>query len=211
LTQENENDEIREIILNKIDNKKEKVKKLVNSKDIKFFGENTRFINYNGVDFILNKDIFKLDPAVPVIGELSIYIAEKDQTMFELAKTLDLGYYELKNANPLLDPFDIRKNQIVVVPLKRILPVKDFKYGTIYINIYEKRLYYPIKINDESYVITYPIGIGTDEAQSPIGEFKISQKRKDPAWYPPESIRKEQPDLPPFFHLDRIIHLVQER
>jgi hypothetical protein len=98
--------------------------------------------------------------------------------MFELAKTLDLGYYELKNANPLLDPFDIRKNQIVVVPLKRILPVKDFKYGTIYINIYEKRLYYPIKINDESYVIAYPIGIGADDAQSPIGEFKISQKEK---------------------------------
>jgi lipoprotein-anchoring transpeptidase ErfK/SrfK len=196
LVQENESDEIQEITL---DNKKEKVEKLVYSKDIIFFGENTKLINYKGVDFILNKDIFKLDPAIPVIGELSIYIAEKDQTMFELAKTLDLGYYELKNANPLLDPFDIRKNQIVVVPLKRILPVKNFKYGTIYINIYEKRLYYPIKINEESYVITYPIGIGTDDAQSPIGEFKISQKRKDPAWYPPESIRKEQPDLPPVF------------
>ncbi|WP_297890236.1 L,D-transpeptidase, partial [Sulfurihydrogenibium sp.] len=75
----------------------------------------------------------------------------------------------------------------------------DFKYGTIYVNINEKRLYYPVMINDRSYVITFPIGIGTDEAQSPVGDFKISQKRKDPAWYPPESIRKEQPDLPQVF------------
>ena len=199
LNQEDKGDIVQEIILAKIGSKKEKVKRLFQSKDIKFFGEDSKVINYKGVDFLLNKDIFKLDPSVPIIGELSIYISEKDQTLFEIAKILDLGYYELKNANPLLDPFDVRKNQIVIVPLKKILPFKDFIYETIYINLYEKRLYYPVMINDESYVITFPIGIGTDEAQSPIGDFKISQKRKDPAWYPPESIKKEQPDLPDVF------------
>lgn len=197
--EEKKKEKIIEIILKDKVSKKEKVSKLVKDKDIKFYGENSEVINYKGIDFILNKNIFKLDKDIPIIGELSIYISEKDQTLLEISKKLGLGYYELKNANPLIDPFDVRKNQIIVVPFKRILPFKNFEYNVIYINIYEKRLYLPIEISEESYVITFPIGIGTDEAQSPIGEFKISQKRKDPVWIPPESIRKEQPDLPAVF------------
>ncbi len=194
-----EKEKIIEIILKDKISKKEKVNDLVRYKDIKFYGENSEIINYKGIDFILNKNIFKLDKDIPIIGELSIYISEKDQTLLEISKKLGLGYYELRNANPLIDPFDVRKNQIIIVPLKRILPFKNFEYNVIYINIYETRLYLPIKIDEESYVITFPIGIGTDEAQSPVGEFEISQKRLDPAWIPPESIRKEQPDLPEIF------------
>ncbi len=189
---------IEAIIVSKED-KKEKIKRITKGGRFVFFGEDSRIITYNNANFILGQNIFELDPQIPIIGKLSLYISEKDQTLLEISKKLDLGYYELKNANPFLDPFDIRKNQIVIVPFRRILPVKDFSYGTIYVNINEKRLYYPIKIENKSYVITFPIGIGTDEAQSPVGDFKISQKRKDPAWYPPESIRKEQPDLPQVF------------
>ncbi len=197
--QENETEKIIDIILKDKISKKEKINNLVKDNNIKFYGKDSEIINYKGVDFILNRNIFKLDKDIPIIGELSIYISEKDQTLLEISKKLGLGYYELKNANPLIDPFDVRKNQIIIVPLKRILPFKNFEYNVIYINIYEKRLYLPVKINDESYVITFPIGIGTDEAQSPIGEFKISQKEKNPVWIPPESIRKEQPDLPAIF------------
>ncbi|MGC9119944.1 MAG: L,D-transpeptidase [Sulfurihydrogenibium sp.] len=196
---EDDTAKIIEAILGNKEKPKDKIKKLTKGGRFRFFGEDSKIITYNNVDFILGQNIFELDPNIPIIGKLSIYVSEKDQTLLEVAKKLDLGYYELKNANPFLDPFDIRKNHIIIVPFRRILPVRDFKYGTIYININEKRLYYPIKINNKSYVITFPVGIGTDEAQSPVGEFKISQKRKDPAWYPPPSIRKEQPDLPEVF------------
>ncbi|ACN99013.1 ErfK/YbiS/YcfS/YnhG family protein [Sulfurihydrogenibium azorense Az-Fu1] len=188
-----------EAIITGKESKKEKIKRLTKSNRFILFGEDSKVINYKNVSFILGQNIFELDPQIPIIGKLSIYISEKDQTLLEISKKLDLGYYELKNANPFLDPFDIRKNQIIIVPFRRILPIKNFSYGTIYININEKRLYYPVLIEDKSYIITFPIGIGADEAQSPVGDFKITQKRKNPAWYPPESIRKEQPDLPPVF------------
>lgn len=154
---------------------------------------------YKGVAFELNKNIFPFDPGNLVFGDLVIYLVEKDTTLLELSKALGFGYYELKNANPYVDPFDVRKNQIIILPRRRIFPYEKFEYGTIYINIVEKRLYYPVLVEGKSYIITFPIGIGTDEAQSPVGEFKITEKRKDPAWYPPESIRKEQPDLPKVF------------
>lgn len=154
---------------------------------------------YRGVAFEMNKNIFMFDPSRMVFGDLFIYRVEKDTTLLKLSKSLGFGYYELKNANPYIDPFDIRKDQLIILPYRRIFPFEKFEYGTIYINIVEKRLYYPVIVDGKSYMITFPIGIGTDEAQSPVGEFKITEKRKDPAWYPPESIRKEQPGLPKVF------------
>lgn len=160
---------------------------------------NRKSVNYKGVSFELYKNIFPFDKNSRIIGELYLYVVDRDTTLLELSKYLGFGYYELKNANPYIDPFDVRKDQIIILPYRRIFPYERFEYGNIYINIVEKRLYYPVIIDGESYMITFPIGIGTDEAQSPIGEFKISEKRKDPVWYPPESIRKEQPDLPKVF------------
>lgn len=164
----------------------------------KVYSQNPQLL-YKGMAFEMNKNIFMFDPTSMVFGDLFIYRVEKDTTLLELSKTLGFGYYELKNANPYVDPFDVRKDQLIILPYKRIFPFDKFEYGTIYINIIEKRLYYPVMIDGKSYIITFPIGIGTDEAQSPVGEFKITEKRKDPAWYPPESIRKEQPDLPKVF------------
>lgn len=165
----------------------------------KFYPSKNEKINYKGTGFELNKNIFPFDPSKRVFGDIFLYVVEKDSSLLEISKNFDFGYYELKNANPFIDPFDVRKGQILILPYRRIFPFEKFEYGTIYINIVEKRLYYPVMINGISYIITFPIGIGTDEAQSPIGEFKISEKRKDPAWYPPASIRKEQPDLPEVF------------
>ncbi|MCX7738336.1 MAG: L,D-transpeptidase [Hydrogenothermaceae bacterium] len=158
-----------------------------------------QYINYRGVNFELNKNIFVFSPASRVFGELFMYVVDRDTTLLEISKALGFGYYELKNANPLLDPFDVRKDQLVILPFRRIFPYERFEYGSVYINIVEKRLYYPVIIDGKEYIITFPIGIGTDDAQSPVGEFRITEKRKDPAWYPPESIRKEQPDLPKVF------------
>lgn len=195
-----------ELILNKIKGKEKNINNidmLLNQLHLKsafnLYKENGEFISYRGVNFQLYKNIFPFDPNSRTFGELYIYIVNKDTTLLELSKSLGFGYYELKNANPYIDPFDVRENQLIVLPYLRIFPYEKFEYGNIYINIVEKRLYYPVIIYNKSYIITFPIGIGTDEAQSPIGEFKISEKRREPAWYPPESIRKEQPDLPKVF------------
>ena len=45
-------------------------------------------------------------------------------------------------------------------------------------------------------VRTYPIGIGSEGNETPIGVFKITEKVVKPSWRVPESIRKEKPELP---------------
>jgi len=132
-----------------------------------------------------------------LIGFNEIFIADKNQTLIEIAKKLDLGYDELKISNPHIDPFDILKNEAVFIPRKRLLPEQDFELETIYINLSEKRLYYPVSMEGDIYVITFPVGIGTDNTKSPVGEFRITQKKENPEWVVPKSIREEDPSLPP--------------
>jgi len=143
-----------------------------------------------------NVNIFKLRDEI-YIGENILYIVKSNTTLPVVAKVLDMGYDEMKYANPHLNPFDIRKGEIVFIPKKRLLPKIDFEVGTIYLNLGEKRLYYPVKDDDgKILIITIPVGIGTDDNKSPVGVFRISEKRKNPSWFVPESIRKENPDLP---------------
>ena len=40
-------------------------------------------------------------------------------------------------------------------------------------------------------VITYPVSIGKMDWRTPLGETHVIAKIKNPAWYPPESVRKE--------------------
>ncbi|WP_457623047.1 L,D-transpeptidase [Persephonella sp.] len=134
-----------------------------------------------------------------IIGENSLYKSDKNTTLIEIAKELDLGYDEIRIANPHIDPFDVQKGMLVLIPRKRLLPVKDFNFGEIYLNLTEKRLYYPLLIDNDPYVISLPVGIGTDDNKSPTGSFKISEKRKNPYWYVPDNIKEEDPTLPDIF------------
>ena len=176
------------------------VKKL-RRKYLSFFLKSPPFeiINPKLKAFKPNRNIFQLKDEI-YIGENSLYIATRNTTLVQIAKELDMGYDEVRYANPEVNPFDVTRGMAVFVPRKRLLPDVAFEVGTIYLNLGEKRLYYPIKDdNDKILVITIPVGIGTDDNQSPIGVFKISEKRKDPKWYVPESIKKENPDLPDVF------------
>lgn len=145
--------------------------------------------------FIPNVNIFKIKEG-NLFGKNEVYISEKNQTLVEIAKKLDMGYDEMRLANKYLNPNDIKKGEAVFVPRKRLIPEENYKFGEIYINLSEKRLYYPVLIAEKPYVITIPVGIGRDDNKSPIGDFKITEKRKNPEWRVPKSIREENPDLP---------------
>ena len=62
------------------------------------------------------------------------------------------------------------------------------------VNLSEMRLFqFPRKPGP---VMTFPVGIGTEGWATPVGTFTVIQKQENPAWYPPASIRKEDPELP---------------
>jgi len=130
-----------------------------------------------------------------VIGEVQTYEVEGDESLIEIARDFDVGYNQIESANPTLDPFVPGEEALVTVPTSWILP-ELISYDGIVINISEMRLYYFHKMNRSPVVTTYPIGIGSEGNDTPVGVFKIIQKIVDPPWYPPPSIRKERPELP---------------
>jgi L,D-transpeptidase ErfK/SrfK len=60
------------------------------------------------------------------------------------------------------------------------------------------RLYFfhPSKPGNTLQVSTFPIGIGDEGLDTPVGMFKIVERIANPAWHPPKSIREERPELP---------------
>lgn len=134
------------------------------------------------------------DPAVAdtMIGSIRQYSVVKGDTFLDLARFYGLGYNELEQANPGVDPWiPAFKSQTVILPTAWIIP--QGAHQGVVVNIPEMRLYYfhPHKDGEPQLVTTYPVGLGRDEWRTPKGKFKVQGKTKNPTWIIPESIRQE--------------------
>jgi L,D-transpeptidase ErfK/SrfK len=118
-----------------------------------------------------------------------------DESLIEVARRFGIGYNAIVDANPGVDPFIPEKDRTINIPTSWILP--DIKpYEGIVINLSEMRMYFFSK-HSGAIVRTYPIGIGSEGNETPLGIFTITEKMVKPSWRVPESIRKERPELPP--------------
>jgi len=137
---------------------------------------------------------FALPPAGDnVVGELKHTYSGEGETLFELGRRYDIGYYEMVEANPSLDPDGILPERTYVnIPAQFILPPGPRK-GLV-INLAELRLYYYHP--NERAVTTEPVGIGREGGwQTPIGTTTITAKKKNPFWYPTKNIREDAEKL----------------
>jgi len=116
---------------------------------------------------------------------------EKDETLLDVARRFLLGQTEIVNLNSDLDRWQIKKDTIVRLPNKRILP--DSPHNGITLNISEYRMYYypPVPKGQPGQVMSFAHGVGRQDWKTPLGETKVAKKIKDPVWHPPESIRIE--------------------
>ena len=126
-------------------------------------------------------------PGEDLVGQVQVIKAAYEDTFADLGVKYDLGYNEMVAANPGVDAWLPGAGTEIVLPTRFILPPGP-REGIV-INIAEYRLYYYPKGGHT--VFTYPLGIGRDGWGSPTGVAKVVDKIKDPAWYPPESIRAE--------------------
>jgi L,D-transpeptidase ErfK/SrfK len=130
-----------------------------------------------------------------VVGEPQIVFAGPDDTFSDLARTYGLGYDDLIDANPGVDPWLPGEGTPVLLPTQYVLPNAP-KSGVI-LNIATKRLfYYPIPVEGERpQVLTYPIGIGRVGWETPLGETSVIAKAKNPSWWVPASVRREHAEM----------------
>ncbi len=126
-----------------------------------------------------------------VIGADTNVTTVYEDTLPDLAHRYSLGYYEIIRANPGLDVWIPGAGKQVTLPGRHILPAGP-REGIV-VNLPEHRLYYFPRPQGHEHpiVITYPVSIGKMDWHTPLGETHVIAKIVHPAWYPPESIRKE--------------------
>jgi L,D-transpeptidase ErfK/SrfK len=133
---------------------------------------------------------YELPAAGDVVGQDLQVVAARADTLIDIARRHSLGYEEIVNANPGVDPWLPGEGTVVRLPKRRILP--DAPREGIVANLAEHRLYYypPARDGEPRVVITYPVAVGKMDWSTPLGLTRITQKVKDPPWYPPDSVRQ---------------------
>lgn len=127
-------------------------------------------------------------PGNDVVGKVQWTQARPGDTFSIIGRRYDIGYFELVEANPGIDPDNIPPGTIIVVPTKFILP--PVARTGIVISIAELRVYYyPPNSNT---VVTYPVGVGREGWCTPVGITKIVTKDVDPVWVVPKSIQQDR-------------------
>ena len=140
-----------------------------------------------------------------VVGETQVIFARHENTFSAIGRQYNLGYEEMRSANPGVDQWLPGEGTPIYLPTQSILP--EAPREGIVVNVPAMRLYYfstekagttekaaqkgaPAILK----VSSHPIGIGVEGWATPFGEAKVTQKVKDPIWYVPASIRKEHAD-----------------
>ena len=131
-----------------------------------------------------------------MLGGLQVINARGENTLASIARHYGLGYEELKIANPGVDPWLPGENTPVYLPTMTVIP--DAPRDGIVVNLPSMRLLHfkQSAMDGRSLTIeSYPIGIGREGWATPEGSFHITEKTRDPKWYPPASVRREHAEM----------------
>ncbi len=130
---------------------------------------------------------------IDLVGGLQTTTSSEGDTLLDIARRFDMGQDEMVLANPEVDRWLPDPGTSVILPSRFILP--NASRSGIVLNLPEMRMYYyKADFFDKTIpteVITYPISVGRMDWDTPLGSTRIIQKKKNPTWTPPESIRKE--------------------
>jgi L,D-transpeptidase ErfK/SrfK len=131
-----------------------------------------------------------------VIGSIGTYVTREEDTLLDIARENGVGYVEMRAANPGIDPWLPGAGRTVILPTAHVLPQAP-REGIV-INLGELRLYWfrPKRAREEPEVRSFPLGIGREGKETPVGRTKIVRKTANPVWIPTRSEHEEDPELP---------------
>lgn len=125
-----------------------------------------------------------------LVGELQRIESHDSDTFVRIARAYNVGFTELRQANPEVDPWLPGEGTDLLLPTRHIVPPGP-REGMV-LNVAALRLFLYQSSDDGALtVVTHPVGIGREGWQTPTGTAKVISKIEHPAWYPPASIRKE--------------------
>lgn len=127
------------------------------------------------------------------IGEQRIIRTKYEDTLPAIAEREQVGYAELLAANPGVDPLMPGAGTKLVIPTLNLLP--NTSHEGLVLNVGELRLYYYPK--DGSAPRSFPIGIGREGLNTPMGTTTVTRKAPNPPWRPTPRMLLENPELEP--------------
>ena len=122
-----------------------------------------------------------------LIGKSHYAFVDDEDTLLDVARRYDIGYVEMRLANPGVDPWLPGSGNALRVPAEHIVPPGERR--GIVINLAEPRLYW---FADDGSAQSFPIGIGREGAETPVGTMRVARKREHPSWTPTASEREEK-------------------
>jgi L,D-transpeptidase ErfK/SrfK len=137
-------------------------------------------------------DVFEgVSGEIEVVGRPQKIIARHEDTFSLIARRFNLGYDEMRAANPGIDPWLPGEGTEILLPTAHVIP-EGPREGVV-INLPAMRLWWfgPLDGEGRQTVITHPIGIGKLGWSTPLGEYTVLSRAKDPSWHPPASVRRE--------------------
>ncbi|MFW6054446.1 MAG: L,D-transpeptidase family protein, partial [Thermodesulfobacteriota bacterium] len=114
-------------------------------------------------------------------------MVKEGETLLDIARLYDLGFNEMQDLYPELDPWIPPEGTELTIPSRWVIPGERRK--GIVVNVAELRLYF--FRGKEKAVRTFPIGIGRRDWPSPLGTFRVGEKRANPRWYIPRSLQEK--------------------
>ena len=137
----------------------------------------------------LERNEFSVAKEDDVIGRLAFVRLEKGDTLPDIARHFSLGINAISAANPGVDVWAPEAGERIMLPLSFILP--DAVRKGIVINLASMRLFHFKGGSKLPAVSTYPIGVGTEERPSPMGQMYVARKMFRPTWHVPASIAED--------------------
>lgn len=135
---------------------------------------------------------FPLGAEQSIVGTLASIDSRENDTLSDIARHYGLGYNDIAIANAELDPWTLPNQQKVLLPLRFIVP--DAPRKGIVLNLANMRMFYYPKTQPNT-LLTYPVGIGRQGWNTPLGLTQIAAKKTNPAWTVPQSIHREHREL----------------
>ena len=138
-----------------------------------------------------NNSVNILSQSSDITGKSVAYTVRDKETLIDIARKFDISFADIMSANGRIDPWLPKKNRKILIPNRHIMP--SVKRDGIIINLGDLRIYFY-----KNYLLigTYPIGIGRSGWETPLGLAEVIEKKIDPYWIPPDSVREEDPSLP---------------
>lgn len=137
----------------------------------------------------IERNEFSVADGEDVIGRPAIIRLEKGDTLPDIARHFSLGITAVSAANPGVDIWVPKAGERIMLPLSFILP--DAPRKGIVINLASMRLFQFMTTADSLEVLTFPVGVGTEERPSPTGQMQVERKVTRPTWHVPASIAKD--------------------